>query len=182
MPLKAGGRPKPTAGASLLSRLGKSLLADCRSRIRRVLGERLYFLQSGSGTLDYLDLTTGRIATVSSLPGIARGLAIHAGYAFIGLSKARPSLEGVPIVADREKLLCGLSVIDLNSGLQVAFWNFKRVSTNSLIFKFFPELRFPLSPVPGPSEIAASPSGRYRRWGNEASLDSKYPRQNISLT
>ncbi|QVL30724.1 TIGR03032 family protein [Telmatocola sphagniphila] len=114
----------------------------------RVLGERLYFLQSGSGTLDYLDLTTGRIATVSSLPGIARGLAIHAGYAFIGLSKARPSLEGVPIVADREKLLCGLSVIDLNSGLQVAFLEFQTGVDELFDIQVLPGIAFPF--ISGP--------------------------------
>jgi uncharacterized protein (TIGR03032 family) len=53
---------------------------------------------------------------VASFPGVVRGLALHAGFAFVGLSKARPSLEGVPIVAQRDELQCGVWVIDLATG------------------------------------------------------------------
>jgi uncharacterized protein (TIGR03032 family) len=82
----------------------------------RVDGGRLFFLHSGQGRLDMLDLSSGQVAPVAALPGVARGLALHAGYAFVGLSKARPTLEGVPIVAQRDQLKCGLVVVDLRTG------------------------------------------------------------------
>jgi hypothetical protein len=41
---------------------------------------------------------------------------LHGGYAFAGISKARPTLEGVPVVAERDKLRCGVWVVDLQSG------------------------------------------------------------------
>src|SRR5262249_12092053 len=49
-------------------------------------------------------------------PGVPRGLALHGGFAFVGLSKARPTLEGVPVVARRDELQCGLAVVDLRTG------------------------------------------------------------------
>jgi uncharacterized protein (TIGR03032 family) len=82
----------------------------------RVDAGRLFFLHSGVGRLDTVDPATGQISTVTELTGIARGLALHGGYAFVGLSKARPSLDGVPIVERREQLECGLVVVDLRTG------------------------------------------------------------------
>ena len=82
----------------------------------RMQENQVYFLHSGGGTLDAADQQSGRITTVAALPGVARGLAIHNDYAFIGLSKARPTLEGVPIVEYRDELRCGLWVVDLRTG------------------------------------------------------------------
>ena len=60
-----------------------------------------------------VDPLSGQVNTVAKLPGVVRGLALHGGFAFVGLSKARPTLEGVPIVARRDELQCGLWVVDL---------------------------------------------------------------------
>jgi len=85
---------------------------------------RLFFLHSGLGRLDRADPVSGRVEPVADVPGIARGLALHGGYAFVGLSKARPSLEGVPVVARRDELKCGLVVIELRTGARVAHLDF----------------------------------------------------------
>jgi uncharacterized protein (TIGR03032 family) len=90
----------------------------------RMLDDRIYFLHSGYGELAVADPPTGKTTAVAQLPGIARGLAIHCGYAFIGLSKARPSLEGVPIVEKRDSLRCGLWVINLAGGAIAAHLEF----------------------------------------------------------
>jgi uncharacterized protein (TIGR03032 family) len=90
----------------------------------RVEGDQVYFLHTGQGDLAIADSRTGQITSVASVPGVSRGLAIHGGYAFVGLSKARPTLEGVPIVSDRDKLRCGLWVIDLRSGAVAAHLEF----------------------------------------------------------
>jgi uncharacterized protein (TIGR03032 family) len=82
----------------------------------RVDGGRIYFLNSGHGRLDAADPATGRVDAVAEVPGVARGLALHGGYAFVGLSKARPTLEGVPIVSRRDQLQCGLVVVDVRTG------------------------------------------------------------------
>ena len=86
----------------------------------QVDGNQVYFLHSGQGTLDIADRQTGRVTTVAALPGVARGLAIHGGFAFVGLSKARPTLDGVPIVEKRDELRSGLWVVDLRRGAVAA--------------------------------------------------------------
>jgi uncharacterized protein (TIGR03032 family) len=90
----------------------------------RVEDGKVFFLHSGKGELAIADSQTGQVTAVASVPGVARGLALHGGYAFVGLSKARPSLEGVPIVADRGKLRCGLWVVDLRTGAIAAHLEF----------------------------------------------------------
>lgn len=90
----------------------------------RVDGNRIFFLHSGEGKLAVADAKTGEVTSMAPVPGVSRGLAIHGGYAFIGLSKARPTLEGVPIVAERDKLRCGLWVIDLRTGTMAAHLEF----------------------------------------------------------
>ncbi|EEF58977.1 TIGR03032 family protein [Pedosphaera parvula] len=82
----------------------------------RVEGNQIFFLHSGQGELAVADSQSGQVTSVAHVPGVSRGLAIHGGYAFVGLSKARPSLEGLPIMADRDKLRCGLWVVDLRTG------------------------------------------------------------------
>ena len=91
----------------------------------RVVGSRVYFLHSGQGRLDVADPMSGQIEGVAALPGVARGLAIHDGYAFVGLSKARPTLEGVPVVARRDQLQCGLLVVELATGSVAANLDFR---------------------------------------------------------
>ena len=90
----------------------------------RVQGNKIFFLHSGQGELAAADPQTGQVTPVAPVPGVSRGLAIHGGYAFIGLSKARPTLEGVPIVAERDKLRCGLWVVDLRTGAIAAHLEF----------------------------------------------------------
>ncbi|HEY1790802.1 MAG TPA: TIGR03032 family protein [Verrucomicrobiae bacterium] len=88
----------------------------CLPHSPRVDGNRVAFLRSGESDLAVADIMSGDVTSVASLPGVARGLALHGGYAFVGISKARPSLEGVPVVAERDKLRCGVWGIDLRSG------------------------------------------------------------------
>ncbi len=90
----------------------------------RVEGNKIFFLHSGYGDLAVADANSGAVTSVAPVPGVSRGLALHGGYAFIGLSKARPTLEGVPIVAERDKLRCGLWVIDLKTGTPAAHLEF----------------------------------------------------------
>jgi len=91
----------------------------------RVEGDQVYFLHSGQGDLAAVDPRSGRVTPVASVPGVGRGLALHGGYAFVGLSKARPTLAGVPIVAQRDQLRCGLWVIELRSGSIAAHLEFR---------------------------------------------------------
>jgi uncharacterized protein (TIGR03032 family) len=122
----SGWRAVKHNGGCLIEVPGGRLLSRSLSlpHSPRVAGDQVFFLHSGQGDLAVADAKTGQVTAVAPVPGVARGLAIHGGYAFIGLSKARPTLEGVPIVAERDKLRCGLWVVELRTGTIVAHLEF----------------------------------------------------------
>ncbi|HYR29833.1 MAG TPA: TIGR03032 family protein [Thermoanaerobaculia bacterium] len=89
---------------------------------------KLWLLESGKGSLIYVDTQAGRVETVAQLPGFTRGLAFSGHYAFIGLSQVRESVfDGIPL-ARRLKLedrACGVWVVDIRSGNIAAFLKFE---------------------------------------------------------
>ena len=78
---------------------------------------RLWLLESGTGQLVLVDPANGQRQTVTELPGFARGLAFAGPYALVGLSKIRATsaMDGVPLAARRDRLKCGVGVVDLRS-------------------------------------------------------------------
>jgi uncharacterized protein (TIGR03032 family) len=87
---------------------------------------KLFVLDSGKGHLQLVDLPTGRREMVANLPGYARGLAIHDGLAYVGLSKIRETaiFGGVPLAEFHDQLKCGVGVIEIESGNTVATLEF----------------------------------------------------------
>jgi uncharacterized protein (TIGR03032 family) len=115
----------------------------------RLVNGQLFLLQSGHGRLDVVDTQTGRVTAVAPLPGVTRGLAIHGGYAFVGLSRARPTLEGVPVVARRDELRCGVWVVDLRTGAVAAHLEFCTGVEELFDVRVLPGVTFPY--VSGPA-------------------------------
>jgi uncharacterized protein (TIGR03032 family) len=118
---------------------------------------RLYFLHSGQGRLDMIDPIGERLTPVAAVPGVARGLALYGGYAFVGLSKARPSLEGVPIVAQREQLKCGLAIVDLRTGHQTALLEFTTGVEEIFDVQVLPGIAFPFISGPWAEQDTGQP-------------------------
>ena len=87
---------------------------------------QLFVLDSGMGHLQRVDLATGQREMVAALPGYARGLAIHDGLAFVGLSRIRETaiFGGVPIAEYHDQLKCGVGVIELATGNTLATLEF----------------------------------------------------------
>ena|SRR5437763_167543 len=106
---------------------------------------RLRLLESGTGLLLYVDLTHGRGQSVLELPGFARGLAMLGPYAFVGLSKIRKTsgMDGVPLAERRERLKCGVAVVDLRNGHVVAFLEFQTAVEEIFDVQLLPGPRFP---------------------------------------
>jgi uncharacterized protein (TIGR03032 family) len=94
----------------------------CMPHSPRVVGDKVYLLDSGTGRLVFIDLPSGKLETVATLDGFTRGLAIVGSLAFVGLSRIRSTsdMSGLPIAAHPEKLRCGIAVVDLSSGATVA--------------------------------------------------------------
>jgi uncharacterized protein (TIGR03032 family) len=88
---------------------------------------RLLVLNSGWGTLETVDVSSGERTQIAAVPGFSRGLAIHQNLAFVGLSRIRETavFGGVPIAAHHEELKCGVGVIDLETGRTVATFEFE---------------------------------------------------------
>jgi uncharacterized protein (TIGR03032 family) len=123
----------------------------------RVHDGHLFFLHSGLGRLDLADPTRSHIDTVAQLPGVVRGLAFHGGFAFVGLSKARPTLEGVPIVVRRDHLQCGLWVVDLRTGATAAHLAFLTGVEEVFDVQVLPDITFPYVSGPGAESDTGQP-------------------------
>jgi uncharacterized protein (TIGR03032 family) len=106
---------------------------------------RLCLLESGTGRLACIDPGTGRPEVMAELPGFTRGLALVGPYGFVGLSKIRPSsaMDGVPLAQQRERLKCGVAVVDLRDGRVVALLEFRTAVEEIFDVQVLRGLRFP---------------------------------------
>ena len=107
--------------------------------------DRLWVLESGTGSVVLVDRATGRCETAAQLPGFARGIALAGRYAFVGLSKIRATsaMDGVPLAERRSELKCGIAVVDLHSGQVVAFLEFQTAVEEIFDVQLLPGHRFP---------------------------------------
>ncbi len=111
----------------------------------RVQDGRMWLFESGKGQLCIADVLAGRCESVAAFPGFARGLALYRNYAFIGLSKIRASsaMDGVPLAERRDELICGVAVVDLRSGVQVALLEFQTAVEEVFDVQVLPNARHP---------------------------------------
>ena len=144
----AGWRPnKATSGVIMEVPSGEVI---CRGlsmpHSPRLYGGRLWVLNSGYGTLGWVDVKTGQYNQVEALPGYTRGLSFCGQFAFVGLSKIRETsvFGGVPIAEHRNELRCGVGVIDLTTGKTVAVFQFHSGVTEIFAVEVLPGFNNPL--------------------------------------
>ena len=107
---------------------------------------RLWFLESGRGSLSYLDPVTGKAETLAELPGFTRGLDFIGDYALIGLSQVRETavFAGLPLTQSQPVRHCGVWVVDIRTGESKAFLRFEKgvqeIFTVAILPWRFPEL------------------------------------------
>lgn len=89
--------------------------------------ERLWVLESGEGSLSWVDLSRGMTHMVTMLPGFTRGVSFIGPLAFIGLSQVRESatFSGIPLVNRLQERTCGVWVVNINTGDTIAFLRFE---------------------------------------------------------
>lgn len=106
---------------------------------------KLWVLESGTGGVVLVDRPSGRRETIAALPGFTRGIALAGRYAFIGLSKIRPTsaMDGVPLAERRDHLRCGVAVVDLSTGKTVAMLEFQTAVEEIFDVQLLPGIRFP---------------------------------------
>lgn len=118
----------------------------------RLHAGRVWLLDSGRGRLCHVDTAAGQSHTVAEVPGYARGLAFHGPLAFIGLSRIRETsvFGGIPIAEDRERLKCGVAVVDCRSGEVIASLTFQSGVEEVFDIQVLPGVRCPMLSGPLP--------------------------------
>lgn len=95
----------------------------------RWYADRLWVLESGTGSFGTVDLQTGRYEPIIKLAGFTRGLDFLGNLAFIGLSQVRETaiFSGIAITErlDESERNCGVWVVDIRNGQLVGFLKFE---------------------------------------------------------
>ena len=138
-------------------------------------GGRLWLLDSGNGTLGWVDFGRRRLQAVAFCPGYLRGLAFHGTHAVVGVSLPRTShsFSGLPLEgklrARGAEPRCALHVIDLRSGDTVHWLRVEGVVQELYDVALLPGARRPMAlgfrsdeirrvfavgPPPGPPEFS----------------------------
>lgn len=108
---------------------------------------RLWLLESGTGSLGHVDLKTGQYEPIVQLRGFTRGLDFYGRYAFVGLSQVRETavFSGLEITErwKEEERMCGVSVIDIVAGQEIAFLQFEDALQEIFAVCVLPGKRFP---------------------------------------
>ena len=108
---------------------------------------RLWLLESGTGSLGYVDLSTGRYEPIVHLDGFTRGLELVGNLAFIGLSQVRETavFSGIQITERLQETerTCGVWVVDIERGQVVAFLKFEEAVQEVFAVALLPGIRFP---------------------------------------
>jgi uncharacterized protein (TIGR03032 family) len=124
----AGWRPtKATSGCLIDVKTGEIVLHGlCMPHSPRLYQGQLYLVDSGRGQLSRVDASARRLETVTQLPGYTRGMDCFGGHAFVGLSRIRETsvFGGLPIAEQKADLCCGVAVVNLATGQNVASLRF----------------------------------------------------------
>jgi len=111
----------------------------------RWYNHHLWVLESGNGSLAIADLVSGKIETITQLPGFTRGLDFWGNLAFVGLSQVRETavFSGIPLTQKLEERICGVWVINIKTGQTVAFLQFEDAVQEIFAVAVLPGIRFP---------------------------------------
>ena len=108
---------------------------------------RLWLLESGTGSIGFVDLNTGRYESIVRLDGFTRGLEMIGNLAFIGLSQVRETavFSGLQITErlPETERTCGVWVVDIERGQVVAFLKFEEAVQEVFAVALLPGIRFP---------------------------------------
>ena len=144
---KEDWRANKAAGGCLIDVSASRVVARglCMPHSPRLIGDRLWVLNSGRGEVAAVDAAAGEVTPVVQLPGYTRGFAANGPLGFVGLSKIRETstFGGLPIAESDQELVCGVGVVDLQSGRQVAAFQFLSGVDEIFDVQLLPGVRFP---------------------------------------
>jgi uncharacterized protein (TIGR03032 family) len=105
----------------------------------------LWVLESGNGSLAKVDLNTGKLETIATLPGFTRGIDFCGQFAFIGLSQVRETavFSGIPLTERLTERTCGVWVVNIETGETLAFLKFEEAVQEIFAVQVLQRIRFP---------------------------------------
>lgn len=106
---------------------------------------KLWLLESGKGSLAYLDDRMERLETVAQLPGFTRGLDFAGPIAFVGLSQLRASnpFTDIPLTDQNPDRASGIWAVNTETGQIVAFLRFSAAVEEIFAVQVLPNMLFP---------------------------------------
>ncbi len=124
----AGWRTDKATGGIIIDVAANEVVARglCMPHSPRWYLGQLWVLDSGQGRLITIDPRNGQQTVVCEVPGYTRGLDFMGQFAFVGLSRIRESniFGGLPIAKRGDPPRCGVGIIDLNTGRNIAALQF----------------------------------------------------------
>jgi len=104
----------------------------------------IWFVESGKGALSRVDMATGTVTTVATLPGFTRGLAFIGLYALIGLSQVRESVfSELPVTETTVERNCGVWIVDTRTDETAGFVKFEGVVQEIFDLQVLPGMKWP---------------------------------------
>jgi len=107
--------------------------------------DRLWLLESGAGTVGFVDPTSGLYRPVAECPGFTRGLDFHGPLAFVGLSQVRESavFGGLPLTERVDERCCGVWIVNIETGQTLAWVKFEDAVQEVFAVQILPGVRYP---------------------------------------
>jgi uncharacterized protein (TIGR03032 family) len=106
---------------------------------------RLWVLESGAGSIGFIEPESGRYEPIAMLPGFTRGLDLLGPLAFVGLSQVRESavFSGIPLTERPTERSAGVWVVNVTTGNTVAFLRFEEALQEIFAVQVVPNARYP---------------------------------------
>ena len=117
----------------------------CMPHSPRIHRQRLWVLESGTGSLVIVDPMSGRSEGIVQLPGYLRGLALFDNIALIGLSKIREKylFGGLPLEDKHRELECAVYAYDIERCRIAGFIKFTKGIEEIFGVEVIPQARSP---------------------------------------
>jgi uncharacterized protein (TIGR03032 family) len=142
---KAGGWSPGRAHGGLLVDVasGEAVLENLSMpHSPRVFDDRLYVLESGTGSVLQVDAAAKASRVLADLPGFTRGLDRFGDILFVGLSRIRERARvQLPLQEKGKQLMCGIAAVERSHGIVIGWLQFDQAFDEIFDVKVLPKFR-----------------------------------------
>jgi uncharacterized protein (TIGR03032 family) len=143
-----GWSPDKAASGIVLDFASKEIIAHglCMPHSPRWFGNRLWLCNSGKGEVLIVDPANGKPTVVCQVPAYLRGFTAVGNHLALGMSQIREKhiFGSLPVQKNKDRLMCGVCVIDLQSGKLAGTLEFTSGCQEVFDVQFLPGIRRPM--------------------------------------